>query len=142
MQMGRDGAISALAALLKNEGNTRYHALSALSGIAFQDSWNCNKIARSHGLLERLVELLHPNAGSTQGDAALVINNCAAFCEQAVPRIVSCEGMLSALTALASGQDAASRNMAIGALNSCSRCEVPVHLIAALLHFRVSFARF
>ena len=125
IQMGREGAILDLAILLeRNDDNIRYQALSALSEIAFRDSWNCNAIASTHGLLERLVELLHADAGATQEDAALVVNNCAAFCEEAVPRIVGCPGMLSALTALAESGDSSSRNIAIGALNSFSRCEV------------------
>ena len=67
MQMGRDGAILDLAILLdRDDDNIRYQALSALSEIAFRDSWNCNAIARTHGLLERLAELLHPDAGVTQ----------------------------------------------------------------------------
>mmetsp|Transcript_55657 Transcript_55657/g.146968 ORF Transcript_55657/g.146968 Transcript_55657/m.146968 type:complete len:356 (-) Transcript_55657:141-1208(-) len=123
-QMLREGAILALSALLHPEVPeiTRYHVCSALSELAFQETQICLAISGCPGLLKRLVTLLQPGAGRTQEDAARIINNCAAFCEEAVLHIIRCSGMVRALTALATRDDMDARHIAVGALNSLSRC--------------------
>ena len=50
----------------------------------WQETRNCLAIASCPGVLKRLVALLQPAAGRTQEDAARIVNNCAAFCEEAV----------------------------------------------------------
>lgn len=56
-----------------------------------------------------------------QEDAALVINNCASFCEETAEQIVRCPGMLASLKLLAVGRHVGAKNVSIGALNCLSR---------------------
>jgi hypothetical protein len=101
---------------------TRFQACSALSELAFCNEANCRTIISTPGCLESIVNLLQPANGSTQCDAALIINNCAAFCSETCPSIVHYPGMLDGIQALALGGTPSAKNVSVGAINSISRC--------------------
>ena len=117
------GAVPVLAQLvnLRTTDRVRHHVCCVLSELAFQDATCCFTIVNQAGLLEDITILLDPTAGQTQEDAARIVNNLAAFCEHSVPILVKCPGLLSALAEMAT-RDLDSRHIAIGALNSLSRC--------------------
>jgi hypothetical protein len=108
---------------------TRYQACSALSEMAFRNERNCMAIVHTAEALHGLVSLLRVNHGNNQEDAALVVNNCAAFCEDASPIIVSCEGMIDALKTLAVYGMPGAKNVAVGALNCLSRSRTAAELL-------------
>jgi len=123
VQIGRAGAILPICRLMDSELEaTRFQACSALSELAFCNEANCRAIIATPGCLESIVTLLDPEHGSTQCDAALILNNCAAFCSDTCGSIVHYPGMLPALQALAVSDHTSSKNVAVGAINSLSRC--------------------
>ena len=103
----------------------RYNACSALSELAFRNEENCIAIVQSKGGLAGIVELLRGSDERIQEDAALVVNNCAAFCEDMCTTIVACPGLLCALKDIVMHRGDASKGakyVAVGALNCLSRC--------------------
>jgi hypothetical protein len=78
-------------------------------------------IVETSDALQGLVSLLQVDHGNNQEDAALVVNNCAAFCEDASPTICACEGMIDALKTLTVQGANGAKNVAVGALNCLSR---------------------
>eukprot|EP00291_Cryptomonas_curvata_P005115 CAMPEP_0172178276 /NCGR_PEP_ID=MMETSP1050-20130122/15933_1 /TAXON_ID=233186 /ORGANISM="Cryptomonas curvata, Strain CCAP979/52" /LENGTH=382 /DNA_ID=CAMNT_0012850951 /DNA_START=80 /DNA_END=1225 /DNA_ORIENTATION=+ len=122
-QMLLCGVVPVLASLvnLETPDRVRHHVCCVLSELAFQDATCCFTIVNQPGLLDDLTLLLDPAAGQTQEDAARIVNNLAAFCEHSVPILVKCPGLLLSLAAMAA-RDLDARHIAIGALNSLSRC--------------------
>lgn len=106
-----------------SNGEVIYHACSALSELAWKNESACLWVAQSQDALESLCRLLALENGNNQEDAALVINNCAAFCEDTALHIVNCGGVIEALKKLAVGRHVGAKNAAIGALNCLSRSE-------------------
>eukprot|EP00282_Hemiselmis_andersenii_P007996 CAMPEP_0114146802 /NCGR_PEP_ID=MMETSP0043_2-20121206/20759_1 /TAXON_ID=464988 /ORGANISM="Hemiselmis andersenii, Strain CCMP644" /LENGTH=427 /DNA_ID=CAMNT_0001241281 /DNA_START=28 /DNA_END=1311 /DNA_ORIENTATION=- len=122
-RIGRSGAILRICRLMESEQEAaRFQACSALSELAFCHEANCRAIISTPGCLEAVVTLLQPDNGTSQCDAALIVNNCAAFCTDTCASIVHYPGMLAALQALATGGNTSSKNVAVGALNSLTRC--------------------
>jgi hypothetical protein len=66
--------------------------------------------------------LLRSGDTQIQEDATLIINNCAAFCEDVCPAIVACPGMLDVLKALITNGTNGAKYVAVGAINCLSRC--------------------
>ena len=100
----------------------RYNACSALSELAFRNEENCAAIVQSEGGLLEIVRLLKGSDKRIQEDAALVVNNCAAFCEEVCPTIVACPGMLEALKDIITYASKGAKCVAVGAINCLSRC--------------------
>lgn len=122
-KIGRSRAIAAMCRLMDSPlDTTRFQACSALSELAFCNEDNCRAIIATPGCLESVVNLLQPANGSTQCDAALIINNCAAFCSETCPSIVHYPGMLDAIQGLALCGTSSAKNVSVGAINSISRC--------------------
>lgn len=120
-QIRREGAISHLCRLLTETSiEARYQACSALSELAFRNERNCIGIVCVPGALDALINLL--NNSNMQEDAALVLNNCAAFCEDACQIMVRYRGLVPALKKLAVGPVMGAKNVAVGAINCLSRC--------------------
>ena len=124
-QMRRDGAIPVLFAALGSPARgARFHACSALSELAFRNELNCMAISQSEGGLEAIVEILNADDVALKEDALLVVNNCAAFCEDVCTAIVSCPGMLDAIKLLVHVSAAGASSVAVGTMNCLSRCIV------------------
>ncbi len=122
VQMGLQGAIKPLCSLLLSPSeDARYQACSALSEIAFCNEDNGREIISTDGCLQAIAMLLHPEHGDLQCDAALIINNCAAFCPDTCLPIIQ-YGILEPLQRLAVEENIQCKNVAVGALNSLSRC--------------------
>mmetsp|Transcript_27018 Transcript_27018/g.54893 ORF Transcript_27018/g.54893 Transcript_27018/m.54893 type:complete len:428 (-) Transcript_27018:267-1550(-) len=120
-QIRREGAIPHLCRLLTESSiEARYQACSALSELAFRNERNCIGIVCVPGALDALIHLL--NNSNMQEDAALVLNNCAAFCEDACQIMVRYKGLVPALKKLAIGPVMGAKNVAVGAINCLSRC--------------------
>uniref|UniRef100_A0A7S0I038 Vacuolar protein 8 n=1 Tax=Hanusia phi TaxID=3032 RepID=A0A7S0I038_9CRYP len=118
------GGIPLLCNLLKSTSwYVRIYSCSALGELAFGNEENALAIVETEGALENLVELLSTGHNRMKEDAALVLNNCAAFCEEVCPKIVSCEGLLQALKASMVSGPRRVRSVAVGAINCISRCE-------------------
>ena len=117
------GGIPLLCNLLKSTSwYVLIYSCSALGELAFGNEENAQAIVETEGALQNLVELLSYGHNRMKEDAALVLNNCAAFCESVCPKIVSCEGLLDALkNSLVSGPRRV-RSVAVGAVNCISRC--------------------
>lgn len=123
-QMRRDGAIPVLfKALASPLRDARYHACSALSELAFRNELNCMAIAQSEDGLEAIVDILDGEDVALKEDAMLVVNNCAAFCEDVCTAIVSCPGMLVALKSLVHTSAVGASSVAVGTVNCLSRCK-------------------
>lgn len=88
-------------------------------------------IVNTTDALSGLVSLLQVDHGNNQEDAALVVNNCAAFCEDASPTICSCEGMIDALKTLTVMGLNGAKNVAVGALNCLSRSREAAEMLLA-----------
>jgi len=122
VQIGMEGAIGPLCSLVMSPlEDTRFQACSALSELAFCNEENCRAIIGTPGCLRNIIHLLQPENGNTQCDAALIINNCAAFCSETCVPIVNA-GVVTALQRLALEGTPSAKNVAVGALNSLSRC--------------------
>ena len=123
-QIRRENAIPKLCAILRTPcWEAKYQACSALSELAFRNEKNCITIVRTPGALDAVVELIRSgNGGTMQEDAALVVNNCAAFSEKACPAIVACPGLVDSLKCLAIEGSFGAKNVAVGAINCLSRC--------------------
>jgi hypothetical protein len=122
-QMRRDGAIPVLFKALSSPlRDARYHACSALSELAFRNELNCMAISQSEDGLEAIVDILQGDDVALKEDAMLVVNNCAAFCEDVCTAIVSCPGMLDALKSLVHSSAAGASSVAVGTVNCLSRC--------------------
>jgi hypothetical protein len=120
--MGLEGAIKPLCTLLLSPSeDVRYQACSALSELAFCNEAICREIISIDGCLQAIIALLQPEHGELQCDAALIINNCAAFCPDTCLPIIE-SGLLEPLQRLAIEDDIPCKNVAVGALNSLSRC--------------------
>jgi hypothetical protein len=118
------GAIPPLCRGLRSESwPVKYHACSALSELAFCNKRNCMAIVTTPGALDALVDILLSNVLNMHEDAALVVNNCAAFSEEVCMAIVECPGMVSALKRQATSGSFGARCVAVGALNCLSRCK-------------------
>lgn len=123
-QMRRDGAIPVLFKALESDlRDARYHACSALSELAFRNELNCMAISQSEDGLEAIVDILNADDVALKEDALLVVNNCAAFCEDVCTAIVSCPGMLDAIKALVHVSAAGASSVAVGTMNCLSRCK-------------------
>ena len=123
-QMRRDGAIPVLfRALESSSRDARYHACSALSEMAFRNEVNCMAIAQCEDGLETIVAILMSDDLALKEDALLIVNNCAAFCEDVCTAIVSCPGMLDSLKALIHPCAAGASSVSVGAVNCLSRCK-------------------
>lgn len=117
------GAIEPLCRGLQSEAwPVKYHACSALSELAFCNKNNCMAIVMTPGALDALVGILLSNVLNMHEDAALVINNCAAFSEEVCMPIVQSPGMIAALKKLATSGSFGAKCVAVGALNCLSRC--------------------
>ena len=99
--------------------------------MAFRNELNCMAIVNTADALSGLVTLLDVNHGNNQEDAALVVNNCAAFCEDASPTICACEGMIAALKTLTIMGVNGAKNVAVGALNCLSRSRQAAEMLLA-----------
>ena len=129
-QIGREGAIPFLCRLLSQASDeARYQACSALSELAFRNERNCIGIVRVPGALDALINIL--NNSNMQEDAALVLNNCAAFCEDACQIMVHNKGLIPALKKLAVGPEIEAKNVAVGAINCLSRCPAAKDILLA-----------
>jgi hypothetical protein len=123
-RMRRKGVIPPLCRALRSEAwPVKYHACSALSELAFCNKDNCIAIVTTPGALDSLVEILLSNVLNMHEDAALVVNNCAAFCEEVCTTIVYFPGIIVALMMLATSGSFGAKCVAVGALNCLSRCE-------------------
>jgi hypothetical protein len=123
-RMRRMGAIAPLCRGLHSEAwPVQYHACSALSELAFCNKSNCKVIITTPGALDALVNILLSNVMNMREDAALVINNCAAFSEEVCMPIVQSKGMIAALKKLATSGSFDAKCVAVGALNCLSRCK-------------------
>ena len=92
------GAIAPLCRTLHSEAwPVQYHACRALSELVFYNKSNCKAIITTPGALDALVNILLSNVMNMRVDAALVINNCAAFSEEVCMPIVQSKGMIAAL---------------------------------------------
>mmetsp|Transcript_21577 Transcript_21577/g.71470 ORF Transcript_21577/g.71470 Transcript_21577/m.71470 type:complete len:323 (-) Transcript_21577:427-1395(-) len=134
-KMDRQGAVNALCSILRSGSvEARYQACSALSELAYQNEKICMAIINAPGCLECLRLLLQEHDGNNQEDAALVINNCAAFSQHTPIHIVQFPGMLDAIRSVANGRHVGARNAAISALNCMSRS---IEAAQALIHARI-----
>lgn len=123
-RMRSKGAIPLLCRLLRSEAwLVKYHACSALSELAFCNKDNCLVIVTTPGALDALVDILLSDVLNMHEDAALVVNNCAAFSEEVCTTIVHCSGMIAALMRLATSGSFGAKCVAVGALNCLSRCK-------------------
>jgi len=123
-RMRRWGAIPPLCRGLRSESwPVKYHACSALSELAFCNKRNCMAIVTTPGALDALVDILLSNVLNMHEDAALVVNNCAAFSEEVCMTIVQSPGMVSALKRQATSGSFGAKCVAVGALNCLSRCK-------------------
>jgi len=93
-----------------------------MSELAFRNERNCSAIVHTEGGLRAIVCLLRSGDTQIQEDATLIINNCAAFCEDVCPAIVACPGMLDVLKALITNGTNGAKYVAVGAINCLSRC--------------------
>jgi len=117
------GAIPPLCLGLRSASwPVKYHSCSALSELAFCNKNNCMAIVTTAGALDALVEILLSNVLNMHEDAALVINNCAAFSEEVCTQIVRSPGLVAALKRLTLSGAFGANCVAVGALNCLSRC--------------------
>ncbi len=118
------GGIPALCAVLRSKAwPVRRHTCCALGELAFGNKRNCWAIVSTAGALEALAALFPHDTLSTQELAATVVNNCAAFGEEACLLIVESPGMLEGLKRLGRSGSCRARCVTIGAMNCLSRCE-------------------
>mmetsp|Transcript_22834 Transcript_22834/g.51470 ORF Transcript_22834/g.51470 Transcript_22834/m.51470 type:complete len:427 (-) Transcript_22834:41-1321(-) len=123
-QIRNEGGIPILCHLLKSPSwHVRYHACSALSELAFRNEKNCKAIVENSWALQSLVEMLSTTYTTMQEDAALVINNCAAFCEEACLVMIRHPGLVQALKALVTDGLFGAKNVSVGAINCLTRCD-------------------
>jgi len=121
-QIAASGGVGALCKHLRSQSyEVRYQTCSALGELAFRNEENCVLVVNTSDALPALAEMLACSTGNNQEDAALVINNCASFCEETAEQIVRCPGMLASLKLLAVGRHVGAKNVSIGALNCLSR---------------------
>mmetsp|Transcript_102477 Transcript_102477/g.165142 ORF Transcript_102477/g.165142 Transcript_102477/m.165142 type:complete len:410 (-) Transcript_102477:63-1292(-) len=121
-QMRLDGAIPLLFKTLQLPSDpARYNACSALSELAFRNEANCSAIVHSNDGLASLMALMQGPVVDMQEDATLVINNCAAFCEDVCPVIVACPDMLRVLTQIILHGECGAQRVAVGVINCLSR---------------------
>jgi len=119
------GGIPALCAVLQSDAwPVRRHACSALSELAYGSKLNCQAIVTTKGALHALIALFQHDTLNIQELAALVVNNCAGFGDEAcVNSIVKSPGVLEALQHLAQVGSCRAKCVTIGAMNCLSRWE-------------------
>jgi hypothetical protein len=78
---------------------------------------------KTPGALNGLVNILLSNVLNMHEDAALVVNNCAAFSEEVCMTIVRSPGMVASLKKLATSGSFGTKCVAVGAINCLSRCK-------------------
>ncbi len=119
------GGIPALCAVQRYDAwPVRRHACSALSELAYDSKLNCRAIATTRGAFDSLVALFPHDTMNIQELAALVVNNCAGFGDEAcINSIVEGPGVLEALQHLAQAGSCRAQCVAIGAMNCLSRWE-------------------
>jgi hypothetical protein len=122
-QMLNEGAVQALCHHLSSDSaRMRSHACRVLGEMAFRQPAICRAIT-SHELVVPKLLLLMDTDGRC--DAGLVLNNCAAFCEQSCKSLVECPGLVQTFKKMANenGQrNSLAQGIAVGVFNCLSRC--------------------
>lgn len=132
-QIRAQGGIALMFEMLgEQDWEAKYLALSTLSELAFKNEKNCLAITSSENGLELIANvMLDQEDGRLQLDAALVLNNCAAFSEEACCIIVEHAKLVPALKELATGMHEGAKSVAVGAINCLSRCHAAKPVLLA-----------
>ncbi|KAJ1476910.1 hypothetical protein T484DRAFT_1964596 [Baffinella frigidus] len=128
--MFTDFAVPALCHRLSSgSAEMRSHACRLLGEMAFRHPDTCRAIT-SHVHHELVMsKLLRMMDSDERCDAGLVLNNCAAFCEQSCKRMVECPGLVEKFKAMATcntslaltAHQQLAASIAIGVFNCLSR---------------------